>query len=718
MNPTAGPATGYWTPSLDHNRRLGTWVTVCPDGRILARSGKVELGQGILTALAQIVADELDVDPSRVTMVPATTTDSPDESYTAGSLSVQHSGEALRLVCAEVRSLLVTEAAGRLGLPAASLDVVDGSVIGPGDACITYWELADAALLERDATGAAIPKPVVERRWVGRSVPRPDLTAKIAGRPAYVHDLRMDGQLYGRVVRPASPAAVLRRIDGDRVWAIAGVVAVEVDGSFVGVVANREEVAIRAARMLGDAIEWEEHVTLPDEQQLAEYQTTASATAEVLHDAAAGDGHSSRAVPVRTLSARFTRPYLAHSSIGPSCAVARWDPHPGGSTLRVWTHSQGIHNLRRALAASLGLEPDDVIVAHVDGAGCYGHNGADDAALDAALLARVVPGRPVQVLWSREDELSWSPLAPAMVVDVTVEVGADGAPLSWKHEIWGNGHSSRPWSPGRPPLLAARHRADAAPAVAAGDPPMGNGGGSGRNSVPWYRAGSVEVVSHLLQAMPLRTSAMRALGAHLNVYAIEQVIDELAVDAGVDPVAFRLSLMADERARAVVEAAAEAGGWEHGLPGGTTGRGVGCARYKHVGAYCAVVAEVEAEREVRVIRLSIAADVGAPVNPEGVVSQLEGGALQAISWTLKERVRFDRIRVTSRTWEDYPILTFSEVPAVEVVLVGDSRAAPLGAGEASIGPTAAAIGNAVAAALGLRIRDLPLTAANIVAAIG
>jgi nicotinate dehydrogenase subunit B len=714
---TATQPTGKWTPSLDGNRCLGTWITICPDGRILARSGKVELGQGILTALAQIVADEMDVDPARIIMVPATTTDSPDESYTAGSLSVEHSGAALRQVCAEVRALLIEEAGRRLGLPAAALDVVDGTIAGPRYPGITYWEMADAALLDRDATGEATPKPVAERTWVGRSLPRPDLIAKIAGRPAYIQDLRMDGQLYGRVVRPPSPGAALRRVDADQVRALDGVVAVEVDRSFVGVVAGREEVAIQAARMLADTSEWEEHSTLPDEQQLAEYLTTARATTEVLHDTGKS-GRSTMPLPARTLRARFTRPYLAHASIGTSCAVARWDARPDGPTVQIWSHSQGIHNLRRALAASLGLDAADVMVAHVDGAGCYGHNGADDVALDAALLARAVPGRPVQVLWSREDEMTWSPLGPAMVVDVTVEAGADGTPLRWKHEVWGNGHSSRPWSPGRPPLLAARHRAEAAPAVAAGDPPARNGFGSGRNSIPWYRTGPIEVVSHLLQAMPLRTSAMRALGAHLNVYAIEQVIDELAVDAGVDPVAFRLSLMADERARAVVEAAARAAGWGGALPQGTTGRGFGCARYKHVGAYCAVVAEVEAETEVRVTRLTIAADVGAPVNPDGVVSQLEGGALQAVSWTVKERVGFDRVRVTSRTWEDYPILTFSEVPAVEVVLVGDAGAASLGAGEASVGPTAAAIGNAVAAALGLRVRNLPLTAANVVAAMG
>lgn len=724
--------SGAFTPSLQGNPRLGAWLTVVPDGRILVRSGKVELGQGILAALAQIVADELDVDLRRVTMVPATTAAGPDESYTAGSLSIQHSGGALRQVCAEARLAYLQRAASVLGTDVTSLAVEDGAIVGPSGTT-SYWELADDRLLDRDATGSAAPKPPDQRRWSGTSPPRPDLEAKVAGRPSYIHDLRLAGQLHGRVVRPPAPGARLLSLDAGAVDGLPGIAAVVEDGDFVGVVAAREDIALRAADLLATAAVWGPGAGLPDEDRLVDHLVAAPATSEILAPpaeagplpAAAGSGPlpasagplpaGASSAAVRTWQARFSRPYLAHGSIGPSCAVARWRSAGG---LEVWSSSQGIHNLRRALADTFDLEPSAVEVAHVAGAGCYGHNGADDVALDAALLARAVPGTAVQVVWSRQDEMAWSPLAPAMVVDIEVSVDADGLPCRWRQEIRGNGHSSRPWSPGHPPLLAALQLADAAAPVAAGDPPMATGAGSGRNAVPGYRVGPVEVISHRLQEMPLRTSAMRALGAHLNVYAIEQVIDELAAGAGRDPVAYRLALLDDPRARRVVVAAAAAAGWGTPLPAGTTGRGVGWARYKQTGAYCAVVAEVEAETAVRVTRLTVAADVGAVVNPAGATAQLEGAAVQATSWTVKEQVRFDRSAVTSLTWDDYPILTFSEVPEVDVVLVGDPSDPSLGAGEAAVGPTAAAIGNALAAALGIRVRSLPLSAANILAAIG
>jgi CO/xanthine dehydrogenase Mo-binding subunit len=352
----------------------------------------------------------------------------------------------------------------------------------------------------------------------------------------------------------------------------------------------------------------------------------------------------------------------------------------------------------------------------VQGAGCYGHNAADDAAYDAVLLARAVPGRPVTVVWTREDELSWGPLGPAMVVDIAVDLDEAGHVQRWQHDVWSNGHSHRP-GPAGAPLLAATHVEAAVPTQPASDPPLQNGGGSGRNAVPLYDLPGQLVRTHRLQTMPLRTSALRALGAHLNVYAIESVVDELAALADVDPVEYRLRMLTDERARAVLQAAAERAGWGSGGRGPDVGLGVGLARYKNRGAWCAVVAEVEAETSVRVRRLTIAVDVGLVVNPDGVVNQIEGGALQALSWTTKEQVRFDARTVTSRTWEEYPILTFSEVPPVDVVLLDRPGEASLGAGEASIGPTAAAIGNALHAATGLRVRNLPLTAANVVAAM-
>jgi nicotinate dehydrogenase subunit B len=617
-------------------------VTVRPDGTVLVRVGKVELGQGILTALAQIAADALGVDIARIRMLPARTDLSPNEGYTAGSMSVQQSGAALREACAR--------------------------------------------LAEREH------EPVV-----GRSVPRIDLPGKVYGTSRYLHDLRLPGQLFGRVLRPPSRGAHLTDLDEAPVRELATVVR---SGDFVGVVADREDAAVRAVAVLAKVSTWTRRPTLPDEHRLVDYLTSAPADDHVLHEH--GDPPNAT-----TLRARFGRGYLAHASIAPSCAIARWDDD---GTLTVWSHTQGVYPLRAELARWFGLALADVRVEHVEGAGCYGHNAADDAAGDAALLARAVPGRPVQVLWSRQDELGWAPFGPAMLTDVAVELGADGMIRHWRQEIWSNGHSDRPSSAANPPLLAALH--EGRPAVASTDPPVRAGGGSARNAVPGYDLPGLTVISHVLRDMPLRTSALRSLGAHLNVYAIESIMDELAERAALDPIEYRLRLLTDPRARAVLERVAIASGWA-----AKPGRGVGYARYKNTGAYCAVVAEVEAVTTVRVARLTIAVDVGQVVNPDGVRNQIEGGALQSVSWTTKEQVRFDRHDVTSRTWTDYPILTFSEAPPVQVELIDRPERPSVGAGEAASGPTAAAIGNAVRSALGVSVRALPLTPGNIIAAL-
>jgi len=692
------------SPSLGNNPRLGSWLTLDPAGRVLVRSGKVELGQGVLTALAQIVADELDVDPVRVEMAPASTDVSPDEAYTAGSLSVQHSGTALRAVCAQVRALHLAAAAERLGVPATDLTVADGEICTADGRRTSYWELALS--LDADVVGAD-PKPPADYAVVGRSVPRLDVPDKVAGRPRFIHDLRPPGMLHGRVLRPPSRGAILLSVDDAAARRVPGVVAVVRDGSFLGVIAEREENALRALAALRAGTVWQEGDSLPPERELADFLVSAPTEETVLSDTDGG-----AAPTARTVRARFTRPYLAHASIAPSCGLALWD----AGRLRVWSHSQGVYKLRAAICRLLELAPEQVVVQHVEGAGCYGHNAADDAAYDAVLLARAVPGRPVTVVWTREDELSWGPLGPAMVVDIEADVDESGQVQRWRQDVWSNGHASRPGPPGAP-LLAATHAEAAVQSLPAGDPPLQNGGGSGRNAVPLYDLPGQLVRTHRLQTMPLRTSALRALGAHLNVYAIESVVDELAVLAGADPVEYRLRMLSDERARAVLQAAAEKAGWGSGDRGPDAGLGMGLARYKNRGAWCAVVAEVEAEASVRVRRLTIAVDVGLVVNPDGVVNQIEGGALQALSWTTKEQVRFDARTVTSRTWEDYPILTFSEVPPVDVVLLNRPDEPALGAGEASIGPTAAAVGNALCAATGLRVRTLPLTAENVVAAM-
>jgi CO/xanthine dehydrogenase Mo-binding subunit len=710
--------SGPLPPALAANPRLGAWLRVQPDGAVEVWPGKVELGQGVLTALAQIAAEELDVGLGQVRMMPAVTGLSPDEGYTAGSMSIQYSGAALRLVCAEARARYLVAAADRLGADADKLTVADGEIRAPDGRATSYWELADDRLLDREATGGYPPKAESAYRLVGTSVPRLDLPDKLTGRPRYAHDLDLDGLCYGRVVRPPSRGATLASLDQAAALALPGVLAVVRDGSFLGVVADREEVALRVAERLREGAIWERRPTLPDAGNLPGYLTSATAETTVL--AEHGDPPAPRRAAA-SLDATYHRPYLAHASMGPSTATALAGQD---NRLRVWSHTQGVYQLRAELARALRLTPDDITVTHVAGAGCYGHNGADDVALDAALLALAVPGRPVQVVWSRPDELGWAPFGAPAVVRLAAETDPAGNVLSWRHEIWGNGHSTRPGSSrGAVALLAAEHRAGGADIEAAAEPPLARGGGAGRNAVPPYAFPAYQVVNHRLLEMPLRTSALRSLGAFLNVFAAESFLDELAAAAGRDPVEYRLASLTDPRARAVVEAAARRSGWDRwapsklGRPAGSAGHGIGFARYKNTAAYCAVVAEVTAVSEVRVRRLTIAVDAGLIVNPDGAVNQVEGGAIQSVSWTLKEQVRFDRFGVTSDTWETYPILTFSEVPAVDVELLPGCGNPALGIGETAQGPTAAAIGNAVCDALGVRVRTLPLTEENVVAAM-
>lgn len=696
-------------PSLAANPRLGDWVSVAPDGTVTVRSGKVEIGQGVLTALAQIAAEELDVEPSRIRMVAAYTGASPNEGLTSGSMSMQHSGAALRQACAEARAAYLAAAAAHLGVSADQLTVRDGDIAGPDGARTSYWKLADDDLLARDATGAVRPKSPQGYRVVGTNTPRVDIPDKVIGRPRYVQDLDLPGKVYGRVVRPPSRGAELVDLDTSRAEALPGVLTVVREGSFVGVVAEREEVAQRAAEALRAGAQWHEQDTLPDPTALPEFLT--SQPAETTVQAEHGDP---AARPVeRTVTATYHRPYIAHASIGTSSAVAL----ASGDALEIWCATQGPYPLRHAIGAALGLDENAITVRHVEGAGAYGHNGADDVAFDAALLARAVPERPVQLVWSREDELGWAPFGPAAVVRISAGLDAQGDVVSWQHEIWGNGHVGRPGTGNHGSLLGDTLRRNVASIPPAADPPLARGGGSGRNAVAPYAFPAQRVVSHRLLTMPLRTSALRSLGAYVNVFAAESFVDELALQAGADPVAYRLKLLTDPRAVAVVEAAARRAGWGERPAGESAGRGIGFARYKNAAAYCAVVADVDAEHEVRVRRLTIAVDAGLAVSPDGLINQIEGGAVQATSWALKEQVRFDRRRVLSDTWETYPILRFSEVPSVDVEIIDRRDEPPLGAGEASQGPTVAAIANAVRDALGVRVRTLPLSAENVVAAM-
>jgi CO/xanthine dehydrogenase Mo-binding subunit len=615
--------------SLKSNPRLSQWLRFGSDGTLELSPGKIEIGQGILTALAQIAAEELDINIARVRMLAATTASSPNEGVTAGSQSIEQSGSAIRHAAAEARQIYLGVAAQRLGVTRDSLKVEDGTIIGPGNLRTSYWELADAALLERNARPGIATKSPADRRLTGTSAARLDLPDKVFGRPRFLHDLIMPDLLHARVLKPASPGARLLSLNEVAAREIAGVLAVVRDGSFVGVVAETEAAALAALAALRKSAVWSQEQTLPDEKEIAAWlksQPVASKPIALHVAAAAAKVH-------RSIRRQYTRPFIAHASLAPSCAIARWT---NATAVHVWSHTQGVFNLRADIALTCAMPPENVVVEHVEGAGCYGHNGADDVGLDAVLLARAVPGRPVRLLWSREDELAWSPFGAAMAIDLEADLDEMGEILAWRQDIWSNGHVSRPGRAATPTLHAASLLEKPFPRFVSVDPPIAGGGGAERNAVPLYDLPAVRISNHRLLTMPLRVSSLRTLGAFANIFAIESFMDELASVRGEDPLAFRLRYLRDPRARSVLEAAARRAGWSTWARREGAGQGLAFARYKNLGAYCAVVAEVEGEYEVRVRRLVIAVDAGEVINPDGLANQIEGGAIQATSWTLLE----------------------------------------------------------------------------------
>jgi CO/xanthine dehydrogenase Mo-binding subunit len=694
--------------SLAANPMLSSWIRFSPEGQVVVSPGKVEIGQGIVTALAQIAADELDVDIGRVRMVRASTAASPNEGVTSGSLSVQQSGRAIRQVCAEVRHIFLAAASDRLGVGIDALEVNDGTISGPGNVRTSYWELAAEVPLERNATPGVAAKSSTQRRLAGNSVQRVDIPDKVFAQPRFIHDSALPRMLHGRVLRPELSAANLVELSVDGARAIAGLLAIVRDGNFVGVVCETEDSAETALKALRKRAAWTPGEPLPDENRLAEWLKAQPVESTVIDERSAsqpGETH-------RTVRQQYTRPYIAHASIAPSCAMAQWS----GDRVHVWTHSQGVYLLRADLALVLKLPIENITVEHMEGAGCYGHNAADDVALDAVLLAKAAAGRPVRVQWSRADEMSHAPFGAAMAIEVEANLDAQNEIVGWRHSIWSNGHAARPGRAAQPALLAATELSDPFPRMISTNPPQANGGGGDRNSIPLYDFPSWHIESHRLTTMPVRTSALRTLGAQGNVFAIESFLDELANERGEDPVAFRLRHLSDPRAQDVIRSVAQRAKWKPEKIFGI-GYGLGFARYKNTGAYCAVVAEVEGAEDISVERLTIAVDVGEAVNPDGVINQIEGGAIQATSWVLKERVRFDRQRITSNSWTTYPILRFSEVPEVQVEVIQRPDSEPLGAGEAAHGPVTAAIANAVFDALGVRVRNLPITRDSLIAAM-
>ncbi|HXL48087.1 MAG TPA: molybdopterin cofactor-binding domain-containing protein [Xanthobacteraceae bacterium] len=697
--------------SLENNRRLDAWIRINADGSATIFTGKVELGQGILTALAQIAAEELDLPLSRIEMISGDTGRTPNEGHTDGSRSIENSGTALRIAAAEVRAILIDLAAKRLGATADQLTLAEGIVTAPGGRKLGYGELAAAVDLRREATAKVEPKTASKYKIVGKSVQRLDIPAKVSGGATYVHDIRLPGMLHGRVVRPPRYGAKLETINEAAVRTMPGVVAVVRDGSFVGVIAGREEQAIKARAALSGDSRWSGGTELPDTGKVYEQLLSLRTVDTVASEKRA----SARPSGARVVEATYRKPYLAHASMGPSCALAEFRD----GSLTIWSHTQGVFPLRQDLARSLQIDPAQIRCIFAEGAGCYGRNGHDDVALDAALLARAVPGRPVRVQWMRDDEFAWEPYGSAMVMKAQGAV-ADGRIVDWSYELWSGPHGVRPGAPDGSNLFASWSLAQPQKRPLARNIPL-PAGGSDRNAIPGYELPNHKIINHFIPEMPVWVSSLRTLGAYANVFAVESFMDELASAAGADPVSFRLAHLSDPRARAVIEAVAKKVGWKNSKTSdGVRGRGIGFARYKNLASYVAVVAEVEVDRDsgkIHVPRATAAVDAGLIVNPDGLTNQIEGGIIQSVSWTLKEEVRFDQGGVLARDWQSYPILTMPEAPIVDVELINRPNERSLGAGEASLGPAAAAVVNAVAKATGRRIRDLPLTPARVKASL-
>jgi nicotinate dehydrogenase subunit B len=695
--------------SLATSPYLDAWIRIDADG-ITAFTGKAELGQGFKTAFQQIAAEELDVPFEAIKVVTADTGRTANEGYTAGSHSMQDSGTAILHAAAQVRALLIAEAARRLDLPAENLRTENGSVVAPDGRRFGYGDLVAGDMLHVQAEVKSNLKDPATYKVMGQPVPRVDIPAKVTGGAAYVQDMRLPGMVHARLVRPPSYGAELTECDTSSIEKLPGVVKVVRNGNFLAVVAKKEFQAIKAMRALSAVAKWNEKAGLPNQNDLLHVITGLpskdSVIFEVSNPAVSGQ---------RTLEATYTRPYQSHGSIGPSCAVAQLN----NDVMTVWTHTQGVYPDRQGVAEMLRVPPAKVRLIHVEGSGCYGHNGADDAAADAALIARELPGIPVRVQWMREQEHGWEPYGPAMVTKLKASLDDSGAIASWNFEVWSNTHSMRPGGGGC--MLAAQHMANPLPIPEPKPLPLPEGGGD-RNAIPIYKFPNAHIVHHFIPSMPVRISAMRALGAYHNVFSIESFMSELAELAGADPVEFRLKHLDDPRARDVVEKAAKEFGWQKGQKAPQDhGYGFAFARYKNLAAYCAIASEVEINRETgrpRLVRAVAAVDSGQVVNPDGIANQVEGAILQSMSWTLYEAVTFDDVRITSIDWQTYPILRFDAVPEkVDVHIINRPGQPFLGSGETGQGPAAASVANAVANAAGKRLRDLPLTRLKIKEAI-
>ncbi|MEK6476489.1 molybdopterin cofactor-binding domain-containing protein [Catalinimonas sp. 4WD22] len=680
--------------SISQNPHINAWLQVLEDGTIQVYTGKIELGQGIRTAIGQVAAEELNTKPELIKVHLVETGVTPDEGYTAGSGSIVNSAMSVRYAAAAARAKLLEIAAREMGVGAETLEVEDGKILHNGKPRMSFAELLKGKQLEDEVKASVALKPKKEHKWVGTAFPRQGISRMVRGEEVYVQDLRFPGMVHARSIRPKAYQATLESFDEEGLRKeVKGLLKVVVNGSFLGVITEDEYQAVKAQEFLQRNSQWSEAPALPADQPLDEYLKSLSARKESVENKGNFDSSG------KAIKASYFKPYIMHASIGPSCAVALYDQ----GELYIWSHSQGVYPLRGSLVEVVGLSAEKIHIKGVPGSGCYGHNGADDAAADAALMAMAYPGKHIRLQWSREDEHGWEPYGTAMIIEPSARLDPSGRIKQWQCELWSDSHSTRPGGdPGN--LMTAHYLKKPFPRTS-----YGYSGGGYRNSQPYYSIPNLKIDANFFEG-PLRVSSLRGLGAYANIFAIESFMDELAEEAGKDPLEFRLMHSEDERAIAVMKKLGEM--IKDQEVNQNEGIGYAFSRYKNSASYCAVAAKVKVDKsngKVQVQHMWGVIDAGEVINLDGLKNQTEGGMVQSASWALKEKVKFDQQHVNSLNWGTYPIFHFSDVPLVEVAVIDQPYEEPLGAGEAAQGPSTAAIANAVYKACGKRVRHLPIS---------
>jgi nicotinate dehydrogenase subunit B len=679
-----------------------SFLALRPDGTVVVYSGKVDLGTGHRIAMRQMVGEELSLPVARIDLVEGDSSLTPNQGPTAGSTGVMRGGTELRRAAATMRDGLLSLAAQRLGTDAATLRLQDGRVLAADGRTVALADLAGSGPLKLPMNPQAALKKPADFMLIGKPLPRPDIPDKITGRHVYMHDFTLPDMLHARVVRPPAVDAKLLSVDEASVAHLPNVRIVRVQ-NFLAVASPDEWAALRAAREL--KAQWSEGTPLTTHQRVADWAKAGPFVAEeTIVNKGDGTRIEALAASPQRLAATYYWPVQSHASMGPSCAVA--DVKADSAT--VWTASQASHRLAVACAAALGLEAGKVRTVYLDGAGCYGMNGHDDASVEAAMLSKALR-RPVRVQWSRQDELGWDPKGPPQLVEVSGSLTPDGSIDAWSTEMWfPRATANLAWIPLLSPLAAGLPQ------------PKGQSVGLvSQNGDPPYATKAVRVHVHWLEGAPLRPSNIRAPGKVANCFAVESFADELAARAGVDPLEFRLRDLSQPRGREVVERLARLMKWEprpSPAPGARAnvarGRGMAYIHYKHNETFVAMGMQVEVDRRsgaIQVLRVACVHDCGLMINPDAVRAQVEGNILQTLSRTLHEETTFDRNHVTSVDWTGYPLLRFPEVPRLEIELVQRLDQPPLGAGEAASAPVPAALANAVFDATGVRVRTVPLT---------